>query len=294
MRRLSTIPVQYVAALLLAVALGGGIYALHRSSANSATTLSQVEASAPHSATTVHRPTNNTTEASAPRIAAARPNGEASKSPKQILVDAASALRAARGYELQGWQTEGGQTWQLRVLASPRSLDLAAAAGTADYELLRVSSGVYVRGNASFWTQHLGQRGAILADRWIHGSSSALLSILARFEPATIARCLPENTGTLSIAGTTSVDGRPAILVRDAGNLPGTVAGTLAVATTGPPYPLQEHVAGRQRAGGRVGVCNDGHGSGYQSATLTLTNFNQVPPFVAPPDAIQSASPPVS
>jgi hypothetical protein len=224
---------------------------------------------------------------------AARHDGEASRSPKQILADAASALRTASGFELRGTQSEGGTTTRINVLARRHSLDLGVATGAATEEVLRLPTGMYVRGNARFWTQHLGARGAALADRWIHGSNPELAAGLTQFSSATMARCMTEETGKLSIAGTTSINGRPAIVIRDAGNRPGTLPGTLAVATTGPPYPLREEIAGRQRGGGRIDVCNDGRGSGYQLATLTFSNFNHIPPLQAPADAIQPAGSPL-
>lgn len=286
-RRLPTIPLPYVAALLLAALIGGGIYALRPSGAATPPS-AQLSVSAAHPPPTEHR----TIDANAND--ARRPNGEASKSPRQILADAASALRAASGFEVDGAQREGGKTTRMRLLASSQSLDMAASTGTAAYEVLRVPAGLYVRGNSSFWRHYLGARGAILADRWIQGSSSALSSELAPFEPATMARCLTEGNDTLSIAGTTSVNGQPAVVIRDAGNLPGAIPGTLAVATTGPPYPLRVNVAGRHRAGGHIDVCNDGHASGYQTDILTLSNFDRIPPLQPPADAIQSPGPPSS
>lgn len=289
MRRLSTIPLQYVAALLLAVLIGGGIYAARRSGvATAPAPPSTAPASVAHSPATLHHPVTGNT------IGAARPNGEASKRPKQILADAASALRAASGFELQGTQSVRGKTVRISELASGHSLDLGVKTGIAAYELLRVPTGFYVRANASFWRQHLGARGVVLADRWIQRSSPALSSVLTDFAPATLARCLTDDTGTLSIVGTTSIGGQPAIVIRDAGNLPGTLRGTLAVATTGPPYPLRETVAGRHRAGGHIDRCNDGHASGYQVGTVTLSNFNQTPPLQPPTDAIQIPGPPLS
>jgi hypothetical protein len=278
--------VQYVAAVLLAALIGGGIYAVRRPG-TPASPSSPTPATVAHSPATVHGPI--TANAIGPR-----PNGEASKSPKQIVADAASALPAASGFDLRAAERVGGKTTQVRVLASPHSLEFGASSGTASYEVLKVPAGLYARGSASFWRQHLGARGAVLADRWIHGSSTTLSSELRQFAPATLARCLTEDNGTLSIAGTTSIDGRPAILIRDAGNLPGTVRGMLAVATTGPPYPLRAVEAGRHRAGGRVDVCNDGHPSGYQVSTVTLSNFNQIPPLQPPTDAIQIPGPPLT
>lgn len=287
MRRVSTIPLPYVAALLLAAVIGGGFYALHRSGGATKTT-SPVAVSMVHSSTTVHRAaTVNTTRA-------ARPNGEASKSPTQILADAASALRSASGFELQGVEHQGGRTLRVRALARrPQSLDVTASVGTGAYEMLRVPAGLYVRGNASFWTQHLGPRGAALADRWIQTSSSNMSTDLSHFATATIARCLTEDHGTLSTGGTTSINGQPAIVLRDAGDLPGTQPGTLAVATTGPPYPLRLNATGRQRPGGHINVCNNGQASS-QDGTLAFSRFNQISPLQPPTDAIKTPGSPIS
>src|SRR6185437_6503928 len=115
--------------------------------------------------------------------AAARPQSEASTSPKQILADAAAALRSASGFELKGTQQAGGKTTQIRGLVSRHSLEFGASAGTAAYEVLKVPAGVYVRGNAGFWRQHLGARGAVLADRWIHRPSPALPPELTQVGP---------------------------------------------------------------------------------------------------------------
>jgi hypothetical protein len=293
-RRLSAIPVQYLAALLLAALIGGGIYAVRRSEAGTTPAPTPSSSSSSPSASTARPPAIVHMPVTANPAKAARPNGEASKSPKQILADAASAMRGASGFELRGTQSEDGKTTQIWLAASPRSLEFGASVGAAAYEVLKVPTGYYVRGSAGFWKQHLGARGAVLTDRWIHGSSRALSSELNQVTPATLERCLTEDTGRLRIAGTTSINGRPAIVIRDSGNLPGTAPGTLAVAMTGPPYPLRETVAGRHRAGGRIDVCNDGHASGYQTGTLTLSNFNQIAPMQPPADAIEVPGPPIS
>ena len=231
----------------------------------------------------------STAASSTPKAPTHTANREASKSPQQVLADAASALRGADGYELQGTITEGGQQLQLQLLVDARqSLEMKATIGGTAYQVLRGPLASYVRGNASFWTRHLGARGAVLANRWIRTSTAAGLSALGNFEPATMARCLAEDHGTLSIAGTTSVNGQRAIVLRDAGNLPGTQPGKLAVATTGPPYPLRLTATGHQRSGGRIDVCNNGRASTYYQGTLTFSRYDRVPPIQAPTHAIQS------
>ncbi len=284
-RRLPAIPLPYVAALVLAGVIGGGIYVLRQSGAATKTSAA-VAASVAHSHT-IARPNLNTT-------VGLRANSEASKSATQILADAASTLRIAKGFELTGAESQNGQTWQVRIVASGHSVDMAAATTAGAYEILSVSTGVYIRANASFWTQHLGARGAILADRWIRSPSAALASDGAHFAPARLARCLTEDHGTLTIEGTTSINGQPAVVLRDAGNLPGTQPGTLAVATTGRPYPLRMATTGRQRAGGRIDVCNEGHASGSPDGTFAFSHFDQIPPLQPPTNAIETTGSPVA
>ena len=315
-RRLSTIPPQYLAAALLAVLLGGGIYALQGSGPGS-TTPSQVPAAVDHSPATVHRlqvatsvadstSTDHHPHAAAPvsrrssivhrpapahTVEASLANGEASKSPAQILADAASALESVRGFELEGQGRVGSQVVRIRVFSSPpQSIDITASIGAATDEMVSVPPTFYVRGNASFWAKQIGAGAGALAGRWIELPSSAL-SEPGQFAPATMARCLTEDHGTLGIAGTTWVNGRPAVVLEDAGNLPGTQPETLAVATTGPPYPLRLDSTGRQRPGGHVDACNDGDAGNYQDGSLTFSRFNQTPPIHAPAHAIPASDP---
>jgi hypothetical protein len=214
------------------------------------------------------------------------PNGEASKPPSQVLADAASALRHAHAYELRGTIVQGGQRLGLQLAVSAPSLVMTAKIGGDTYQVLRAPSGYYVRGNRSFWTTHLGPRGAVLADRWIHTPAATGLSELGNFAPGTLARCLTEDHGTLSRAGTTTVNGQPAVVLRDAGNLPGTQPGTLAIAATGTACPLRLTATGRQRPGGRIDVCNNGHAASF-TGTLSFRNFNHVAAIHPPADAIQ-------
>ena len=222
-----------------------------------------------------------------------RPNGEASKSPIRILSDAAAALRHASAYELQGTISTGRQTDRLQLLVSGSGLDMTAGVSGAIYEVRHAAGSFYVRANAAFWEAHFGPRGAALAGRWLRTRPRNGLAELGHFAPATVARCLVEDHGTLSVAGRTTVDGRAAIVLRDAGNLPGTQPGMLAVATAGPPYPLRLVGTGRQRPGGRTDVCNDGHSS-TQDGTLLFSHFDAVPAIPVPTGVLSSGGAPTS
>jgi hypothetical protein len=217
--------------------------------------------------------------------------GEASKSAKQILADAAGALKTARGYVLQGTLTDQGRPVRLKVVAaSAKSLELALSGGGANAELIALPNADYVRANAAFWRPRVGQHATTLANHWIEippAGAQGMTASLGRFAPGTLARCLAEDHGSLSVAGKTMVDGRPAVVLKDAGNAPGSAPGTLAVATSGPPYPLRATATGGQRAGGRVDVCNDGK-AGNTHGTLTISHFGAVPPIKAPQHAIKA------
>ena len=228
---------------------------------------------------------------SAAQSSSASSQGEASKSAKQILADAAGALKNAHGYVLQGTLTDQGRQIQLKIVAaSAKSLELELSGGGANAELIALPNADYVRANAAFWQPRVGQRAAAIANRWIQippAGAAGMTASLGRFAPATLARCLAEDHGSISVAGKTTVDGRPAVVLKDAGNAPGAAPGTLAVAASGPPYPLRASATAGQRAGGRVDVCNDGKASDTHG-TLTLSHFGSAPSIKAPQHAIKS------
>jgi len=215
---------------------------------------------------------------------------EASESPQQILADAAGALGNAHGYMLQGTLTQDSQSEWLKVVAdSAGSLGATVSARGARVDIVALPTGSYIRANAAFWMAHAAARAAVLANRWIQvppSDAQALTSLLGHLAPATLSRCLTEDHGTLSIGGETTIDGQPAIQVRDAGNAPGSTPSVLAVATTGRPYPLRDTATGPTRAGGRIDACNDGKASDMRG-TITFSQFGHIAPIGPPTDAIR-------
>jgi hypothetical protein len=219
--------------------------------------------------------------------AAHRPHGEASKTPTQVVLDAAAALRGARGYDLRGTLTQGQSRLRVQVqYASSMSLEMAATSGAEAYVVRRTASGYYVRANAAFWVAQLGARAKLLANRWIHTPVNTGLAEVRNFTPAALAQCLTEDHGTLSIEGRTTINGQAAVVVKDAGDLPGTQPGTLAVAINGPPVPLRITSTGDQRPGGRIDACNPGSADSSRG-TLMFSHFNHVPMIAPPQNAIQ-------
>jgi hypothetical protein len=217
-------------------------------------------------------------------------NGEASKPAAQILSDAAHAVRAAGSYSLRAAVTQNGRRLRLTLLTTgPTSFEMGYGQGASVAHVIELARAFYVNGNDAFWRPHLGARAPLAAGRWFQVPPSAMrktISDLGHLAPATISRCITEDHGTLRVVGMTTVDGQRAILIKDAGNVPGSTPSTFAVATAGPPYPLRATSLGRSRAGGHIDACNDGKAS-TSLGTITFREFGRVPP-IHPPAVIEN------
>lgn len=217
-------------------------------------------------------------------------SGLASRSPAQIVDAAQAALRSARSFVAAGTLRQGNQAMTLRIVNGGRSkLEMRFDEGGKSAEIIAAEGNGYVRANEKFWSAQAGEIAARIAHRWIELPSSTsrqFTSGLGQFAPDTLARCLGENLGRLSHAGDTTVDGTRAVVVRQAGNVPGSNPGTITVAATGPAYPLRVTSTGPTRPGGKVDACNDGKGGDVQGS-LTLSDFDHAPAVVAPRHAVK-------
>lgn len=218
---------------------------------------------------------------------------ETAKPADTILQDAATALGSAHGYELRGVISQRHQRLRLSFTTNGKSsLKLGYATGGAAIQIITLPNSAYLRANRFFWTSHAGPRAATLANRWFQvpvASVHALTAALGPLAPSTVARCLVENHGRLTKAGRATVAGHKAILLKDAGNVPGSSPSLLAVAATGKPYPLRFAATGNQRAGGRIDVCNSGKAS-QARGQLRFSGFNAVGSIRPPQHAVQLKS----
>src|ERR1700683_2848319 len=188
----------------------------------------------------------------------AQGNGVASKSPTPIVAAAQTALRSADGFVAAGTLSQHGRVARLRIVSGGSSkLEVQVSGRGRSEEIVALAGAHYVRAKLAFWTAQVGPRAASLANRWIElpaSESQQLTSSFGLFAPSTMARCIGENLGTLSRGGHTTVAGKSAVVVDQAGNAPGSNPGTLAVATNGPAYPLRITSTGPSRPGGKVDV----------------------------------------
>lgn len=176
-------------------------------------------------------------------------NGVAAKSPDQIAEQAKAAADSASSVHVAGAIASGGSHISL-------DLDLAAGKGgrgqiTVDglsAKLIVVGTTAYINGDASFY-RHFGGKAAVqlFQGKWLKAPTSdenfAQLSSLADMHKF-IDTALSSH-GTLEKGAPTTVNGQPAIGVRDTSE-----GGHLYVATTGKPYPLQLAKGGAE--GGKI------------------------------------------
>ncbi|HEY5260694.1 MAG TPA: hypothetical protein VIJ33_01115 [Solirubrobacteraceae bacterium] len=217
--------------------------------------------------------------------AAAKDNGVASKSPIQIVAAAQSALRSVSGFVVAGTLIQGGEVVRLEVVeGGTMRLQVHISERRKSAEIIALPNAAYVRANQAYLSAQAGANTAGLANRWIElpaGAAQQFTSSLGPFAPNTLARCLGEDLGRLSRDGTTTVNGKPAVVVHEAGNVPGSSPGTLAVATKGPAYPLRVTSTGPTRGGGKIDACNTGKASDAKGS-VTLSDFDHAPAITAP------------
>jgi hypothetical protein len=105
------------------------------------------------------------------------------------------------------------------------------------FKLVRIGPTAYFNGSDRFWAKYGGKAAAqLFHNRWI--KASAVKGDLASLSQITNLRALVDSTlaghGTLAKGSETTIQGQPAIAIEDT-----TKGGTLYVAATGTPYPLE-------------------------------------------------------
>jgi hypothetical protein len=165
-------------------------------------------------------------------------NGVASKAPVEIVTAAKEAADGATSVHVVGSVVNEG---------APLTLDMELADGRGgrgqlsqnglSFELIEVGGSAYIKGSAAFY-RHVGGAAAaqLLQGKWLKAPANS--KSFGSFASLTNMRKLLDTTlsshGAVSKGATTTLAGQPAIPVTDT-----TKGGTLYVATSGKPYPLE-------------------------------------------------------
>ncbi len=194
-------------------------------------------------------------------------NGVASKSASDILAEAKKAAGSASSVHVAGTLASGGTPITL-------NMDIAAGAGGRgrlsenglSFELIVIHNTVYIKGSPAFY-RHFGGGAAaqLFQGKWLKApvagtelASLASLTNLSKLLDQALA-----STGTLSKGATKKIGEQQVIELTDSAK-----NGSLFVATTGKPYPIQ--------------IAKNGSESGR----VTFSRWNEPVSLVAPSNAI--------
>jgi hypothetical protein len=177
-------------------------------------------------------------------------NGIASKTPAEILTAATAAANSADSVHVSGSIVSGGV---------PITLDLELVAGKGgrgqisedglSFNLIQVGGTAYISGSPAFYS-HFGGPTAekLLEGKWLKApaSSGSFSSLGSLTDLNQLLDTTLSDHGALTKGPTTTIDGQQVLSVNDAAH-----GGTLYVATTGKPYPIEIYKPGK--TGGKIG-----------------------------------------
>jgi hypothetical protein len=165
-------------------------------------------------------------------------NGVASKAPAQIVASARAAAAGAATVHVAGSIVREGEPISLDMeFVADKGGEGRITLGGLSFQLIGFDRLLYIKGGSAFDSHVAGPAAArLLRGRWLRGpaASGALASLawltgMRRLIDAALA-----SHGTLARGATTTVDGQKAVGVTDPAD-----GGTLYVASTGAPYPLE-------------------------------------------------------
>lgn len=168
----------------------------------------------------------------------AKSNGEAAKSAEQILTDTRVAAQSASSVHYSGTIDTNGTRIELDLqLVAGKGGKGIIRLGGQRIDIIRIGAKAYFKGSPAFYRQFGGAAAAqLLKGKWL--AASATSGDLASFTPLTDIKSLfglVKPHGTLSKSSETTLAGQKVIAIRSSK----TDTGTLYVATTGKPYPVE-------------------------------------------------------
>jgi len=164
-------------------------------------------------------------------------NGVESKSPGGIVTAATNAVASAKSVQVAGDVMSSGSRITLDLnLVNGKGGQGSMAQNGLSFQVLTVGNEVYINGTIAFWQKFAGNAAAqLLWGKWVKAPAGGRLATLATLtDLQKLFNQLLSNHGQLAKGSITTVRGQPVIAVRDT-----TTDGTLYVATTGEPYPLE-------------------------------------------------------
>ncbi len=170
-------------------------------------------------------------------------NGVASKTPAEILALAKSAAAGAATVHVAGSIVNGGRPISINMeLVAGKGGQGRVALDGFSIELVDADRLLYVKGSSGFYSRLAGPNAArALQGRWLRGpaDSEAMAPLASLTDLGKLLDSALAEHGTLSRGAEATVNGEQAVGVTDP-----AAGGTLYVAATGSPYPLEVFKSG--------------------------------------------------
>ena len=164
------------------------------------------------------------------------------------MIAARNAVASARSVHVAGTVMNRGSRITLDLnLVNGRGGQGSMGQNGLSFQVVRVGGEVYIDGTFAFWRRFVGNAAApLLWGKWIKAPAGGRLAALATLtDLQKLFDQLLSSHGRLAKGSITTVRGQRVIAVKDI-----TYGGTLYVATTGEPYPLE--VVKNSSNGGRI------------------------------------------
>lgn len=165
-------------------------------------------------------------------------NGVTSKSPSDILAAATAAANGVHSLHVSGSVVSGGSPITLNLdLVSGQGARGQMSQSGMNFQLIVAGNSIYINAGPAFW-RHIGGTAAaqLLQGKWLKApaNSSDFASLAALTNLHKLLTALLAHHAKLTKGATTTVNGQKVVALTDTTN-----HGTLYVATTGKPYPVQ-------------------------------------------------------
>jgi hypothetical protein len=193
-------------------------------------------------------------------------NGAEEKTPAQIVALASAAAAHAASVHVAGSILSEGKpiSLNMELVAGQGGQGRVSLDGTS-FRLVGIDDAVYVSGDTAFYTRFAGPTAArVMRGKWLKGAQvGAFRSLASLTRLGSFLRSALSSHGALARGAGAIVAGQRAVAVRDTAG-----GGTLYVASSGTPYPLEIV----ERDGGR----------------LVFDRWNQAVTLSVPTDAIDT------
>jgi hypothetical protein len=165
-------------------------------------------------------------------------NNIATRTAAEILAATKLAAEGASAVHVSGSIDNGGRPVRLDVnILAGRGARGSVSENGLSFELIQTGGSVYIKGSPAFY-RHVGGPTAaqLLQGRWLKAPSSSpeFASLSSLTDLHQLVDTALSTQGSVAKSGTATVNGQRAVSLTDASK-----GGTLFVATTGRPYPLQ-------------------------------------------------------